>query len=147
MGWVFGDRRLLHPSYSQMGFHSLHVGVGGPYILSFTESPKSPSLGWGGGVPCYCLQGATCAGPGMGVQANIWILAESSCMTGISPSIQYCKNLCHGNIRLKSKIFRKISWPTVSLTPTSSGQAEGTRNLFHRPPPPLGAGPGLRNSQ
>lgn len=74
--------------------------------------------------------GPTHARSGVGGQANIEILAGSSCMTGISPSIQYHKIYAIVNISLKSEIFQETSWPTGV---TDAHQLRAGR--FQRPSP------------
>lgn len=81
-----------------------------PYLLSYVEFYKDLCIlkehyqGGGGGIPHYWARS--------GSQVNIEILTGSSCMTGISPSIQCHKIYAIVNISLKSEIFRETSWPT-----------------------------------
>lgn len=76
-------------------------------------SLRRASLGWWWKGSSLLFSGALPrAGPGIGGQANIEILAGSSCMTEISPSIQYHKIYAIVNISLKSEIFQETSWST-----------------------------------
>lgn len=108
-----------------------------PYFLSYVEFYKDLYVPEESiiavvveGFLTIVLRGPTHARSGVGGQANIEILAGSSCMTGISPSIQYHKIYAIVNISLKSEIFQETSWPTGV---TDAHQLRAGR--FQRPSP------------